>query len=89
MQLLLLCFWWSVLFISFIALVLVVRTLSRLVELKLDLSALYCSVVSHVLLVLVLLLYSLSLSCSEQSVQLKGSARHEISIPSEPREIPA
>lgn len=47
-------------------LVLVVRTLSRLAELKLDLSALYCFVVSRVVLVLVLLLHSLSLSCSEQ-----------------------
>lgn len=53
-------------------LVLVARTLSRLAKLKLDLSAFYCFVVSHVLLVSVLLLHSLSLSCSEQSAQLKG-----------------
>lgn len=69
-------------------LVLVARTLSRLAKLKLDLSASYCFVVSHVVLVPVLLLHSLSLSCSEQSAQLKGSARREISITSEPREIP-
>lgn len=64
------------------------RTLSRLAKLKLDLSAFYCYVVSHVVLVPVLLLHCLSLSCSEQSAQLKGSARVEISTTSEPREIP-
>lgn len=67
---------------------LVARTLSSLAKLKLDLSALYCFVVSQVVLVPVLLLHSLSLSCSEQSAQLKGSAGCEISAASELREIP-
>lgn len=89
--------WWSCCFCAFGGrscssvlshLVLVARTLSRLAKLKLDLSAFYCFVVSPVVLVPVLLLHSLSLSCSEQSAQLKGSARREISTTSEPREIP-
>lgn len=90
--------WWSCCFCVFGGqsclsvlshLVPVVRTLSRLAKLKLDLSAFYCFVVSHVVLVPVLLLHCLSLSCSEQqSAQLKGSAWVEISTTSEPREIP-
>lgn len=73
--------WWSCCFCAFGGrscssvlshLVLVARTLSRLAKLKLDLSAFYCFVVSHVVLVPVLLLHSLSLNCSEQSAHLKG-----------------